>query len=34
MVRIVEDDHAETDAFKAKARNLSTGEVCVGTASF
>ena len=33
-VRIVEDDHAGTDAFKAKARNLSTGEVCVGTASF
>ena len=33
-VRIVEDDHSGTDAFKAKAKNLSTGEVCVGTASF
>jgi hypothetical protein len=33
-VRIVENDNAGTDAFKAKARNLSTDEVCVGTASF
>jgi len=33
-VRIVENDHAGTDAFKAKARNQSTDEVCVGTASF
>ena len=32
-VRIVEDDNAGTDAFRGKARNLSTGEVCVGTAS-
>jgi hypothetical protein len=32
-VRIVENDGAGTDAFKGKARNLSTGEVCVGRAS-
>jgi hypothetical protein len=33
-VRVVEGDNAGTDAFRARARNLSTGEVCVGTASF
>ena len=33
-VRIVEDDNGGTDAFRARARNLSTDEVCVGTASF
>jgi hypothetical protein len=33
-VRIVEGDNAGTDAFRARARNLSTGEVCVGAASF
>jgi hypothetical protein len=33
-VRIVENDRAGTDAFRARAKNLSTGEVCVGTASF
>ncbi|MGZ5291660.1 MAG: hypothetical protein ACXWX6_07470 [Actinomycetota bacterium] len=33
-VRIVENDGPGTDAFRAKARNTSTGEVCVGTASF
>jgi hypothetical protein len=32
-VRIVENDNAGTDNFRARARNLSTGEVCVGTAS-
>jgi hypothetical protein len=32
-VRIVENDNAGTDGFRARARNLSTGEVCVGTAS-
>ncbi len=32
-VRIVENDHSGTDAFRARARNVSTGEVCVGTAS-
>jgi len=31
--RIVEDDLAGTDAFRAKARNLSTDEVCRGSAS-
>lgn len=33
-VRIVESDGAGTDRFTAKARNTSTGEVCVGRASF
>jgi hypothetical protein len=33
-VRIVEDDRAGTDRFRAKARNLSTDEVCLGIASF
>ena len=32
--RIVEPNNAGSDAFRARARNLSTGEVCVGTASF
>jgi len=31
--RIVEDDLAGTDSFHAKARNLSTDEVCRGSAS-
>jgi hypothetical protein len=33
-VRIVEPNNAGTDNFRARARNLSTGEVCVGAASF
>jgi hypothetical protein len=33
-VRIVEDEAAGVDNFRAKARNLSTDEVCVGRASF
>ena len=33
-VRIVEGDDAGVDNFRSKARNLSTGEVCVGRASF
>ena len=33
-VRIVENDRAGSDAFRARARNLSTDEVCVGRASF
>jgi hypothetical protein len=33
-VRIVEDDLAGSDRFRARARNLSTDEVCVGTARF
>ena len=33
-VRIVENDTAGSDAFVARARNLSTDEVCVGRASF
>jgi len=32
-VRTVEANNAGSDAFRARARNLSTGEVCVGTAS-
>ena len=32
--RTVEPNHAGPDAFGARARNLSTGEVCVGRASF
>ena len=33
-VRIVENDMAGPDAFGARARNLSTDEVCVGRATF
>jgi hypothetical protein len=33
-VRIVEPNHAGTDRFVARARNLSTDEVCRGAASF
>lgn len=33
-VRIVEDNNAGTDNFHARARNLSTNEVCAGSASF
>lgn len=33
-IRIVEDDLTGTDRFRARARNLSTDEVCIGTASF
>ena len=33
-VRIVENDGAGADAFRARARNLSTGEICGGRASF
>ena len=29
-VRIVENDQAGSDVFRARARNLSTDEVCVG----
>jgi hypothetical protein len=32
--RIVEPNNGGTDAFKGRAKNQSTGEVCVGTASF
>jgi hypothetical protein len=32
--RIVESNNGGTDAFKGRAKNQSTGEVCVGTASF
>ncbi len=33
-VRIVENDGPGNDQFRGRARNLSTGEVCVGSASF
>jgi diketogulonate reductase-like aldo/keto reductase len=33
-VRIVENDTAGSDVFRARARNLSTDEVCVGSATF
>jgi len=33
-VRIVENDAAGPDAFRARARNLSTDEVCVGRVTF
>ena len=33
-VRIVEDDTAGSDVFRARARNLSTYEVCAGSATF
>jgi len=32
--RTVEPNRTGSDVFRARARNLSTGEVCVGTASF
>ena len=32
--RTVEPNHPGSDAFRARARNLSTGEVCIGRASF
>jgi hypothetical protein len=33
-VRIVEPNNVGTDAFRARARNVSTDEVCVGSAQF
>ena len=33
-VRIVESDRSGSDVFRARARNLSTDEVCVGRATF
>jgi hypothetical protein len=33
-VRIVEDDRRGPDRFRARAKNLSTGEVCSGRATF
>lgn len=33
-VRIVEDDRSGPDRFTGKARNLSTGEICRGAATF
>jgi hypothetical protein len=33
-VRIDENDTSGTDVFRARARNLSTDEVCVGRATF
>jgi hypothetical protein len=33
-IRIVENDVAGPDAFRARARNLSTDELCVGGATF
>lgn len=33
-VRIVENDTSGSDAFRARAHNLSTDEVCVGSATF
>jgi hypothetical protein len=33
-VRIVEDDTAGSDVFRARARNQSTDEVCAGSATF
>jgi hypothetical protein len=33
-LRIVEPNHAGADSFRARARNLSTDEVCAGIASF
>ena len=32
-VRTFEPNRAGSDTFRARARNLSTGEICVGTAS-
>lgn len=33
-VRILENDTAGSDVFRARARNVSTDEVCVGSATF
>ncbi|MGA9160633.1 MAG: hypothetical protein WB297_07185 [Actinomycetota bacterium] len=33
-VRILENDTASSDVFRARARNVSTDEVCVGSATF
>jgi len=33
-VRVVEDNGPGNDVFRGRARNLSTGEVCVGRATF
>jgi hypothetical protein len=33
-LRIVEDDRVGADTFRARARNLSTDEVCRGSATF
>ncbi len=33
-VRILENDSAGSDVFRARARNVSTGEVCAGSATF
>jgi len=33
-VRIIENDGSGSDVFRARARNLSTDEVCVGSATF
>ena len=33
-VRILENDTAGSDVFRARARNLSTDEVCLGSATF
>lgn len=33
-VRILENDTAGSDVFRARARNLSTDEVCAGSATF
>ena len=33
-VRIVENDPVGSDVFRARARNLSTDEVCAGSATF
>jgi hypothetical protein len=33
-VRIVENDTSGSDVFRGRARNLSTDEVCVGSATF
>ncbi len=33
-VRIVENDGPGSDVFRGRARNLSTGEVCAGSATF
>jgi hypothetical protein len=33
-VRILENDTSGSDVFRARARNLSTGEVCTGSATF
>jgi hypothetical protein len=33
-LRIVEEDRTGSDAFRARGRNLSTDEVCTGSATF